>query len=36
MAVGILVLGSHGQSQAENASVNRVKFVVPVSLPPDR
>ncbi len=31
--VGVVSLGSAGQSSAENASISRVKFVVPLTLP---
>jgi len=30
---GVISLGSAGQSSAENASVSRVKFLVPLALP---
>lgn len=33
VTVGVLALGSAGQSQAENSSVSRVKFSVPLVLP---
>ncbi len=31
--VGAFGVGSQGQSSAENASLSRVKFVVPITLP---
>jgi uncharacterized protein YgbK (DUF1537 family) len=36
IAIGILALGSSGQSQAENSSANRVRFSVPLVLPESR
>ena len=33
VVVGVVALGSTGQSQAENSSVSRVKFSVPLVLP---
>ncbi len=34
LIVGPVVLGSKGQSDSGHASVNRIKFQVPISLPP--
>jgi len=36
VALGVVALGSTGQSQAESASVSRVKFSVPLVLPDAR
>ena len=33
---GMINLGSAGQSNAENSSLSRVKFLVPLVLPPDQ
>jgi len=34
--VGAVGLGSQGRSEAQNSSVTRIKFSVPVVLPPDQ